>query len=411
MVLANHLGESGLGHYMTIIPTLFLIMILASLELPISVSKFVAEKDKMYYPVMLRYAFRLMTIVSLVGMTVIVLAYPFFPFSEMVDARLQWFLIAFVPIIAYASIARGYFMGTHQMGAIAFSNFLRKVVQLILLFMIFTQLNMTEPLAILVAIGMLISSELIVCLYLMLAFHRNWQKKKPQEDEWLDKVTIRRALMGISVPTTGLRLFHAMTHAVQPFFIKMTLILSGVAAVTANEQFGLVAGVALTIGFFPAFISHSLLMVLIPLVSEAQAKGNTDKLRRLVKKSLIVTASYAVPSVIVCLLFADPLTALFVKNGIAAHYLVLLWPYFVTHFFVIPLQAFLIGLGYVKATFWQTVWVTIVQFSCIWVLGFVFGLGMDGVLLALNISGVLLLALHAFSLIPILYPRGKTVLT
>lgn len=45
MILARELGEHGMGLYMSILPTIFLIIVIASLELPISISKFIAESN------------------------------------------------------------------------------------------------------------------------------------------------------------------------------------------------------------------------------------------------------------------------------------------------------------------------------------------------------------------------------
>ncbi|HJV16392.1 MAG TPA: hypothetical protein VJ546_03245 [Bacillales bacterium] len=59
-----------------------------------------------------------------------------------------------------------------------------------------------------------------------------------------------------------------MTTAIQPFLIKEALIRSGLTSIVATEQFGMLAGVAMSIGFFPGFIAHSLLVVLIPTISK-----------------------------------------------------------------------------------------------------------------------------------------------
>ena len=58
MVLARELGENGLGMYMSILPTVFLIVLLASFEMPVSISKFVAEKDKRIHQSMLSHVLK-----------------------------------------------------------------------------------------------------------------------------------------------------------------------------------------------------------------------------------------------------------------------------------------------------------------------------------------------------------------
>ena len=64
MILARQLGDLGLGHYMSIFPTVILIIIIASLELPISISQFVAEKEENQHYSMLRHATRLTLILT-----------------------------------------------------------------------------------------------------------------------------------------------------------------------------------------------------------------------------------------------------------------------------------------------------------------------------------------------------------
>ncbi|MFL6517068.1 MAG: oligosaccharide flippase family protein, partial [Bacillus sp. (in: firmicutes)] len=42
MILARELGSHGLGLYMSILPSIFFIVLLSSFELPVSISKFIA---------------------------------------------------------------------------------------------------------------------------------------------------------------------------------------------------------------------------------------------------------------------------------------------------------------------------------------------------------------------------------
>ncbi|MCG4627868.1 hypothetical protein L0N15_17500, partial [Anaerostipes hadrus] len=80
-----------------------------------------------------------------------------------------------------------------------------------------------------------------------------------------------------------------VTSAIEPFFIKWVLLKSGMTEGMANEHFGLMAGVAFTIGFFPDFIAHSLSTVLIPTVSEAYAKRDGMKLQKLLQQVMMMT--------------------------------------------------------------------------------------------------------------------------
>lgn len=395
MILARELREEGMGLYMSILPIIFLIIVIASFELPVSISKFIAENTRELHYNFLQHAVKLASIVMSITLilTMIVLSFPtvlngFHPY-------VKWLIIGLIPIITISSIARGYFIGVQQMGKIAFSNFLRKVVQFGALFLIFNYFHFfDQSTSLLIALGALIGSELIVFLYLISVFIMQIQTLRHTSQSMIMGKHARQKLLEVSMPTTILRIFHAITNAIEPFLIQSALIKSGFAAVTATEHFGILTGVAMTIGFFPAFIAHSLMIMLIPNVADAYVKSDHAKLQNLLQQSMWFTMLYGVPAVLIMYLFAEPLTALFFSSSAASLYLKLLCPYFLFHFFVIPMQAYLIGLGLVRDAFFHTVWSHIISFSMMYLLGAHTSLNMVGIILGMNTGAVLLAMMH-----------------
>jgi stage V sporulation protein B len=394
MVLAKELGERGMGLYMSILPTVFLIFLLSSFEMPISISKFIAERDSKYHRSMLEYAFRLAILFTTVLFILAMVILPFISVFNDYDPRIRWIVILLIPIVSFSSIARGYFMGMNQMSKIAVSNFIRKMLQLFLLSSLYHFFDFTTGTALFVAMCTLIGSELVVFLYLVNMFFLQFRQLKRNPYEKMGGKEVRTSLMAVSIPTTGLRIFHAITNAVQPFLIKAALVQSGLSEVGATEEFGLLAGVAMTIGFFPAFIAHSFLIVLIPTVSKAYSEGDFPKLQKLLQTVMLLTFFYGTIAVIVFYVFAEPLTDLFFHSISAAWYLQMLWPYFLFHFFVIPMQAYLIGLGLVKDAFIHSVWSTTFSFILIYVLGSLHQFQMGGIIIGMNGGIVLLTLMH-----------------
>jgi stage V sporulation protein B len=397
MILARQLGELGLGHYMSIFPTVILIIIIASLELPISISKFVAEKEENQHYSMLRHATKLTLILTAAMIFIAIIVLPFIPVFNSYHPLIRWLMVLLIPLISLTSIARGFFMGKQQMGKLAFSNLFRKLAQLILLVGIYQLFSFDRETAILVALATFVGSELVVFVFLFTAYLLQFRKMKSHSNHYLSAGEVTKSLMAVTIPTTGLRLFQAFTNAVQPFLIKYSLTLTGISDVAATEQFGLLAGVAISIGFFPAFIAHSLLVVLIPTVSEATSKKDVDKLKMLLMRVMTITAAYGFPAVMIFLMFSEKLTVMFFHSSSAAYFLELLWPSFLFTFFLIPLQAYLIGLGLITTAFIQSVWSTIISFSLMYVLGSRPSLGMHGIIIGMNAGSVLLMLLHYFS--------------
>ena len=281
------------------------------------------------------------------------------------------------------------------MGKIAISNFIRKVIQFGALFLIFNYFHFfDQSTSLLIALGALIGSELIVFLYLISLFILQIQTMKSATNSMVSGKHALQKLLEVSLPTTILRIFHAITNAIQPFLIQSALITSGFGTVMAMEHFGMLTGVAMTIGFFPAFIAHSLMIMLIPNVADANAKNDHAKLRNLLQLTMSFTMIYGVLAVFIMYIFAEPLTALFFSSTAAALYLKLLCPYFLFHFFVIPMQAYLIGLGLIKDAFFHTVWSHIISFSMMYFLGSQTSLNMQGIIIGMNTGAVLLAFMH-----------------
>lgn len=394
MILARQLGSHGLGLYMSILPTIFLIVLISSFELPVSISKIIAEREERYHRNILYHAIAITIIFTSLLLVVGTMLLPFIPVFNSYHPYVRWLVIILIPVISFTSVARGYFMGRQQMGKIAIANFLRKIIQLIVLFALFRFFEFNSESSLLIAIGALIGSEIVVFLYLVFMFIIQFQQVKKQPFSNLNRKIVRKNLMAVSIPTTGMRLFSAFTNAIQPFIIKAALVHSGITAVQATEQFGMLMGVAMSIGFFPAFIAHSLLIVLIPAVSKTHSERDFSSLQKMLQQVMILTLGYGIVAVVIFYFFAPELTSLFFKSEASANYLQLLWPFFLFHYFIMPMQAFMIGLDMIKEAFIHIIWSTALSFGLILLLGSMPEWRMDGVIIGMNTESVLLALMH-----------------
>ncbi|MCL6573430.1 MAG: polysaccharide biosynthesis protein [Bacillus sp. (in: Bacteria)] len=394
MILARELGTHGLGLYMSILPSIFLLVLLSSFELPVSISKFIAEREERYHRNILYHAITITIVFTAVLFLVATIIIPYIPVFNGYHPYVRWLVLILIPIVSFTSVARGYFMGKQQMGKIAISNFIRKIIQVVVLFGLFRFISFRPEEALLVAIGTLIGSEIIVFVYLVSTFIAQFQQLKRQPFSNMDRKVVRKNLMAVSIPTTGLRLFSAFTNAMQPFIIKAALVRSGMNETLATEQFGMLMGVAVSIGFFPAFIAHSLMIVLIPAVSKTYSQGDYPSLQKMLQQTMKLTIVYGIAAVAVFYFFAPELTSLFFKSEIPALFLQLLWPFFLFHFFIMPLQAFLIGLDLIKEAFFHIIWSILVSFSLILLLASRSEWQMNGVIIGMNTGAVLLALMH-----------------
>ena len=223
LILAKKLGKHGLGLYMCILPTIYLIVLLSSFQLPVSISKFDAEKEESLIEISFIMRLQLSIILTNILLSLAVIILPFIPvfngYHPLYKMASYSVNSSSVIYLCYC----GYFMGRHRMGKIAVANFLRKSVQLLLLFVLFRFFQFDSRTSVLIAIATFIGSEIAVFFFLIYTFIIRFQQIKGRHFLISDRKFVRKNLMAVSVPTTVLRLFSALTGAVQPFFIKAAL--------------------------------------------------------------------------------------------------------------------------------------------------------------------------------------------
>ncbi|RKO61323.1 oligosaccharide flippase family protein [Caldibacillus debilis] len=391
MTLARELGEYGIGQYQTILPVIVLVIILASMEFPVAIAKFVAERERKYHLALLKNAVALASAAMLLLMACFFVFFSAVPVFSDIHPRIRWAVFLLIPLVSLTSVARGYFMGTRQMDKIAVANLFRRTVQLFCLALLFRLFDFPLGMSIVIAVSAFLCGELITFLYLMSNYLLEIRYlKNISFQEKVERKEVFKRLLEISVPTTGMQLFLALCNTIEPFLIKSATVAGGLSFNEATEHFGMVAGVAMAVGFFPAFIAHSLMTVLVPEVAGAYIRRDREKLAKLLKRVILFTFLYGIPVCGGIYFFADPLTDLFVPSDTAAFYLRLLWPYFFLHYFSIPFQGILIGMGLIKETFFYQIWTTAVSYLTIYVFGASWQMG--GVIVGMN-TGALLLAL------------------
>ncbi|MED4130267.1 MULTISPECIES: polysaccharide biosynthesis protein [Shouchella] len=395
MVLARELGDEAFGLYMAILPTMLFVVVLASVELPVAISKLIAEKEPKYHWGILVQSLKLATICAVTVMVAALLILPHLSVLQQYHVGVQWMLFLLIPVITFSSVAKGYLIGAHQTSKIAIANILKRTAQLSGLLIVFYMFSFTSDLAIFMALLALKLSELLVLFYLVVVFIRKiHETKKGHPQKKVSQKEVQKKLLAVSIPTTGLRIFHSITFAVKPFLITTALTNAGVLESVALVQYGKLAGIAFTIGFFPAFVAHSLLVVLIPIVADSYAKRQYDTLHYYLRLSLLVTFGYGLPVVLVFYFFAEPITTMFFGPSPAADYLKILIPYFLFQYCATPLQAYLIGIGLVKDAFLHSFYATVVSFCLMISLGSMPSLQMNGIIIGMNMSAVLLTILH-----------------
>lgn len=404
IVIARSIGEEGVGLYMMAYPTFILVVTLTQFGIPVAISKRVAEalalgqhsKVKRILVISLSITLGL----SFIFTPVLFVIAPFLAETFFTDQRIMYPLFAIapvIPIIAVASVLRGYFQGTQNMRPSAISQIIEQLVRIIFIgFLAKFFLPYGVEYAAAAAMVATIIGELVALFYLLTMFKlkKAFPFRKKIWKSFRKGTEIVRGLLSISVPTLGSRLIGSISWFLEPIIVTQALAISGLASIHATKQYGLLTGFALPLLLLPSFITNALSISLVPAISEAKSLNNIvliDKRIQQTIKFCVITGALAT---VLLYTLNEPLLMFVYGSTNAAVFITIMAPFMVFSYLQAPLQATLQALDLANAAMFNSLIGTIVKLVLFFFLASNPDFGIHGVALAMIIGFVLVSFLH-----------------
>lgn len=326
--LSNLFGAEGMGIYQLISPVLALSFALTVSGMQTAISKYVAgETGNHDY----RTSFRTlwagfviaMALSILCAMTIYLgadtIAVTFL--MEKRTAPLLRIISLSIPMATVHSCINGYFYGIRKTAVPAISQLSEQVVRVgsvYLIYYICLKRNLTPTIAFAV-VGLVIgeSASMIVSTIAILirakkVFPANTQIRtsinachsRSYTNHKTSYWRILKNLLSLAIPLSLNRVILNLLQSVEAIFIPNKLMSYGFSTKEALSVYGVLTGMSLPLILFPCAITNSISVLLLPIVSEAEACGNAGT----VKKAIYTSIRYCI-----CLGFAC--TALFLLFG------------------------------------------------------------------------------------------------
>jgi len=207
-----------------------------------------------------------------------------------------------LPVMSVAACLKGYFIAWRTAPQIGMSDILEQLIEM---FCFAVLVRFAAPGGIAcscAAIGVSTAvSELCSCLYLWVVYRRSRTGTAVVEPGFTGR------LAAIALPITMSALLSNSLRTVENVLIPSKLEQSGMTSADALSIYGMVRGMALPVLFFPAALLSAFTSLLLPELSEANAAGQTRRIRRIVFRVLQLTFLLSIPVSVVFLVFAQPL--------------------------------------------------------------------------------------------------------
>lgn len=298
-----------------------------------------------------------------------------------------------LPFSALRSCIHGYFMGKKQTVVPASGQLIEQIARVSSIwFLAMYSFLHTEKNASLAVIGMAFG-EIIATLYTFAGYRISMKKKGLIE--WREvpgNLVLLKTLLHHAVPLTGNKLSLTIISSIESILIPAMLSIYYQDKTLALSMYGVLTGMSLPFVMFPATITNSLSMMLLPAISEASAMKNQKTIQRTTSKTIHFCLVIGIFSLFLFFLFGKELGLVVFQNQSAGDFLFMLA--FLCPFLYLSstCASILNGLGQTKETFFYQL--TALLIRILFITGAVPKTGVQGYLWGLLASYLILVFLE-----------------
>lgn len=306
--LSRHIGEEGMGVYQLLAPIMALSFSLTCAGVQTSISKHVAayeaEGKRKSSILILLYGFLISISLSIfLGIILCKFSHPI-SILFLAEKRCQNLICVYalsLPFCAIHSCINGYYFGLKQTTAPSVTQLLEqlaRVLSVVLAFSIFPDIN-AENRILFAVLGLVIGE--IVSSFISIVILCQSKKTHPRTPTTLseqDKHILKKIII-LATPLSINRIVLNLLQSVEAAYLPRKLTSFGLTSSESLCIYGIFTGMALPMILFPQAITSSVSVLLLPYVSEADAKQDRKKIAR----SIYLSTAFCLALGFVCMFF------------------------------------------------------------------------------------------------------------
>ena len=321
--LGNFIGAEGMGYYQAAYPVYTLFLTLATAGFPTALAKLVAEKiaidDYSGANKIFKVSYIILFITGFISFCIFLFGAEFIVNDVMHNPNAYYSMIAIAPSLLFVPVMaayRGYFQGRREMKYIAVSQIVeqtfRVIVGLVLAYILMQKLGPKFGAAgaiVGATIGAFVSIGYLAIQYMLnkkKLLNENTNKK--YDEEKISKIL--KQLLVVAIPITIGASVMPLVNMVDNVVVIRQLEVAGFTNASANQLFGQLTGMAMSIVNMPTIITLSIGMSLVPAISELTALKQTERVKIEILTAVKVTLYILLPAAVGLAVLATPIMKL-----------------------------------------------------------------------------------------------------
>ncbi len=363
--LSRIFGAEGMGIYQLISPVLALSFSLTVAGMQTAISKYVASetmsKDYRASAMHLATGFVISMLISVlctIGIYCCADEIALYFLMEERTAPLLRIIALSIPLATVHSCINGYFYGIRHTFVPALCQLSEQIVRVGSVYAIYyfcLKYNMTPTISFAV-VGLVIgeAASTVISLAAVRMHFANIVPKNygPLFTSNISAYTgIAKNLLTLAIPLSLNRIILNFLQSVEAIFIPNRLMNYGYDNTTALSIYGVLTGMSLPLILFPSAITNSICVLLLPIVSEADASDNINTIKKAVHKSIRYGFLLGVAFTLLFLCFGRFLGNLLYQSTLAGSFILVLSFLCPLMYIASTLGSILNGLGKTNLTF------------------------------------------------------------
>lgn len=342
------IGLEGIGLYMLVMPTYGLFITIATLSLPIAISKLVSENTRNNKNVVLGII-PIALLFNIFIISILLLSSRFISDTLLQNSKLYYPIIAMsvtLPFITLSSIIRGYFFGKEKMVPHVVSNLFEQIIRLVMTIIITPYLLKFGIISAVTGLILYnVVSELLSIFILFFFIPKNTKITKDDIKPNPDNV---KDIFSISVPTTTGRIINSIGGFLEPIVITFVLLAIGYNNDYITMEYGMISGFVFPMVMLPQFLSGAVSNALLPTISKYHALNFKKAIKRKLNQAILFSLIIGTLFTIIFMVFPKQALNIMFNDSSSYKYLIAAAPIFLITYIQGPIISTLQAMGQAK---------------------------------------------------------------
>lgn len=381
IIYTRMVGSEAISLYTIVTPTYSLLLTIATLSLPIAISKLIAENKGNNKKILVSS-----TIITLILNIIVILLILCFgnliAVNLLKEPRAYILLIAMsltFPFVSISSIIKGYFYGKQKMIPHTLSNIIEQIVRITLIFLIIPSLVKKGIVyAVMGLILLNIASELASIVTFLCFLPKKFNIKKNEIKPDLGTI---KSILNISLPTVSSRLIGNIGFFFEPILLTNLLLYCGYTNNYILTEYGAYNAYSISLLTMPSFFIMAISSSLIPELSKFFVNKDHKMVKKRFKQAMGISAIIGLFFSLIILFNRDFLLNTLYGTTMGSNYIKIMAPFFVLFYLEGPLVSTLQAMGKSSITMKITLWGVIIKLAVMALLCF-FNIGMYSLVIA-----------------------------